>query len=75
MPGHESTNRGLVSYRHALQHAKQAAIELTDEPGRMQAKTVILAEVEQLRWRIWNGKAKNARRSIDRIRIMHLFNR
>jgi hypothetical protein len=58
-----------------LQHAKQAAIGLsTEEPGRMQAKTVIVAEVERLRWRIWNGKAKNARRSIDRIRkIMHLF--
>jgi hypothetical protein len=58
-----------------LQHAKQAAIGLSaDEPGRMQAKTVIVAEVERLRWRIWNGKAKNARRSIDRIRkIMHLF--
>jgi hypothetical protein len=46
----------------------------TDEPGRMQAKTVIVAEVERLRWRIWNGKAKNARRSIDRIRkVMHAF--
>ena len=58
-----------------LQHAKQAAIGLsTDEPGRMQAKTVIVAEVERLRWRIWNGKAKNAQRSIHRIRkIMHLF--
>jgi hypothetical protein len=30
------------------------------------AKAVILAEVEQLHWRIWNGKAKNARKSIDR---------
>ncbi len=58
-----------------LQHAKQAAIGLsTDEPGRMQAKTVIAAEVERLRWRIWNGKAKNARCSIDRIRtVMHVF--
>jgi hypothetical protein len=38
------------------------------------AKTVIVAEVERLRWRIWNGKAKNARRSIERIRkIMHVF--
>jgi esterase/lipase len=40
----------------------------------MQAKTVIVAEVERLRWRIWNGKAKNARRSIDWIRkVMHVF--
>ena len=42
----------------------------------MQAKTVIVAEVERLHWRIWNGKAKNARRSIDRIRkVMHVFKR
>ena len=52
-----------------LQHAKQAAIGLpTDQPDRVQAKAAIVAEVERLRWRIWNGKAKNARRSIDRIR-------
>jgi hypothetical protein len=58
-----------------LQHAKQAAIGLsTDEPGRMQAKTAIVAEVERLRWRIWNGKAKNARLTIERIRkVMHIF--
>ena len=73
------TNPPIADWFHVamrLQHAKQAAIGLsTDEPGRMQAKTVIVAEVERLRWRIWNGKAKNARRSIDRIRkVMHLFN-
>ena len=28
---------------------------------------------QRLRWRIWNGKAKNARRSIDRIREMMQF--
>jgi hypothetical protein len=38
------------------------------------AKAVIVAEVERLRWRIWNGKAKNAQRSIKRIRkVMHLL--
>jgi hypothetical protein len=58
-----------------LQHAKQAAEVLsTDEPGRVQAKTVIVAEVERLRWRIWNGKAKGARLTIERIRkVMHVF--
>src|SRR5258708_13114707 len=58
-----------------LQHATQAASGLsTDGPGRVQAKTVIVEEVERLRWRIWNGKAKNARRSIDRIRkVMPAF--
>jgi hypothetical protein len=41
----------------------------------VQAKSAIVAEVERLRWRIWNGKAKNARRGIDRTRkLMHAFN-
>ena len=58
-----------------LQHAKQAASGLpTDEPGRRQAKTVILAEVERLHWRIGNGKTQNARLTIERIRtIMPVF--
>ena len=58
-----------------LQHTKQVASGLsTDDPNRVQAKAVIVAEVECLRWRIWNGKAKNAQRSIDRIRkAMHVF--
>jgi hypothetical protein len=35
---------------------------------------VIVAEIDRLHWRIWNGKAKNARKSIDRIRaVMHHF--
>jgi hypothetical protein len=42
-----------------LQHAKQAASGLsTDTPGRMQANAAIVAEVERLHWRIWNGKAR-----------------
>ena len=58
-----------------LKHAKQAASGLsTDEPGRMQAKSVIVDEVERLRWPVWNGKARNAQISIDRIRkVMHVF--
>jgi hypothetical protein len=58
-----------------LQHAKRAAEVLsTDEPDRMRAKTVIVAEVERLRWRIWNGKAKDARLTIERIReVMPVF--
>jgi hypothetical protein len=40
----------------------------------MQAKIVIVDEVERLRWRIWNGKAKNAERCIDRVRkVMHAY--
>jgi hypothetical protein len=58
-----------------LQHAKRAAEVLpSDEPGRLQAKTVVVAEVERLRWRIWNGKAKDARLTIERIReVMPVF--
>ena len=58
-----------------LQHAKQAASGLsTDEPDRVQAKTVIVAEVERLHWRIWNGKARNAQITFERIRkVMHVF--
>jgi len=58
-----------------LQHAKQAASGLsTDEPGRIVAKTAIVAEVERLHWRIWNGKARNAQLTLDRIReVMHVF--
>jgi hypothetical protein len=58
-----------------LQHAKQAANGLsTDEPARVQAKKVIVAEVERLHWRIWNGKAKSAQITLERIRkVMHVF--
>ena len=58
-----------------IQHATQTASGLpTDDAGRMQAKSAIAGEVERLRWRIWNGKAKNATRSIDRVRkVMHAY--
>jgi hypothetical protein len=58
-----------------LQHTKLAAASLsTDDADRVTAKATIVAEVERLRWRIWNGKAKNAQRSIDRIRkVMPVF--
>ena len=46
----------------------------TGNPARVAAKAVIVTEVERLHWRIWNGKAKNARKSIIRIRaVMHHF--
>ena len=58
-----------------LQHLKQIAGGLSaDDPQRAAAKAAIVAEVERLHWRLWNGKAKNARTSIDRIRtVMHHF--
>ena len=56
-----------------LQHLKQIASGLSaDDAARVVAKAVIIEEVERLRWRLWNGKATNARTSIDRIRaVMH----
>jgi hypothetical protein len=58
-----------------LQHLKQVASGLScDDPSRAAAKAVIVAEVERLHRRLWNGKAANARISIDRIRaVMHHF--
>jgi hypothetical protein len=58
-----------------MQHTKLAATNLsTNSPDRVTAKATIVAEVERLHWRIWNGKAKNAQRSIKRIRkVMHAF--
>jgi hypothetical protein len=58
-----------------LQHTKLAAANLsTDDPDRVAAKAVVVDEVERLHWRIWNGKAKNAQRSITRIRkVMPVF--
>jgi hypothetical protein len=58
-----------------LQHTKLTAANLSiDCPDRVTARAAIVAEVERLHWRIWNGKAKNAQRSIKRIRkVMHVF--
>src|SRR4051812_11709318 len=52
-----------------LQHLTQIAGGLSsDGPERAAAKAVIVEEVERLRWRLWNGKAKDAKVSIDHIR-------
>ncbi len=58
-----------------LQHLTQIASSLSSErPERAAAKAVIVEEVERLRWRLWNGKAKDAGISLDRIRaVMHHF--
>ncbi len=58
-----------------LQHLKQIANGLlTDDPDRGAAKAVSVEEVERLHWRIWNGEARDAQVSIDRIRaVMHHF--
>src|SRR5215212_8607951 len=58
-----------------LQHLTQIAGGLSsDGPERAAPKAVIVEEVERLRWRLWNGRAKDAKVSIDRIRaVMHHF--
>ena len=58
-----------------LQHLEQTASGLSaDDPARVAAKAVIVAEVERLHWRLWNGKANDAQISIGRIRaVMHHF--
>ena len=54
-----------------LQHLKQAAGGLpADGPDRVQARAAIAAEVERLRWRTWNGKAKDAQITLERIRAL-----
>jgi hypothetical protein len=51
-----------------LQHLTQVAGSLSsDGPERAAAKAVIVEEVERLRWRLWNGKARDAGISLERI--------
>jgi hypothetical protein len=58
-----------------LQHAEKTASNLPAEtPERENARAVIVAEVDRLRWRIWNGKAKDAKVTLERIRqVMPVF--
>jgi hypothetical protein len=58
-----------------LQHLTQTADSLpSSDPERAAAKAATVEEVERLRWRLWNGKAKDAKVSIGRIRaVMHHF--
>jgi hypothetical protein len=58
-----------------LQHADKTASTLpADTPERENARAVIVAEVDRLHWRIWNGKAKDAKVTIERIRqVMPVF--
>jgi hypothetical protein len=58
-----------------LQHLEQIAGDLSaDDPARVAVKVMIVKEIERLHWRLWNGKAKDAQTSIDRIRAaMHHF--
>jgi hypothetical protein len=58
-----------------LQHAGKTAGTLpADTAERENARAVIVAEVDRLRWRIWNGRAKDAKGTLERIRqVMPAF--
>jgi hypothetical protein len=54
-----------------LHHAETTADSLpVDTPEREHARAVIVAEVDRLHWRIWNGKAKDAKVTLERIRAV-----
>jgi hypothetical protein len=58
-----------------LQHAEKTAGTLpANTAERENAKAVIVTEIDRLRWRIWNGKAKDAKVTIEHIRaVMPVF--
>jgi hypothetical protein len=52
-----------------LHHADKTAGTLpSDTPERENARAVIVTEIDRLHGRIWNGKAKDARITLERIR-------
>ena len=54
-----------------LHHAETTADSLSvDTPEREHARAVIVAEVDRLHGRIWNGKAKDAKVTLERIRAV-----
>ena len=58
-----------------LQHAEKTASNLSaDTPERENARAVIVAEVDRLHGRIWNGKARDAKVTLERIaKVMPVF--
>ena len=54
-----------------LQHAEKTAGTLpANTAERENAKAVIVTEIDRLRWRIWNGKAKDAQITLERLRTV-----
>src|SRR3954467_12567589 len=52
-----------------LHHAEKTAGTLPiDTPEQEHARAVIVTEIDRLHWRIWNGKAKDAQITLERIR-------
>jgi hypothetical protein len=58
-----------------LRHAEKTAGNLpVNTAEREHARAVIVAEVDRLHWRIWNGRAKDAKVTLERLReIMPAF--
>ena len=72
MPASPRRRSRLVPHRHAAAACRKDAGSLpADTPEREHAKAVIVAEVDRLHWRIWNGKAKDAQITLERIRARH----
>ena len=74
-PGTEPPGLDWFHIAMRLQHAEKTASTLpADTPERENARAMILAEVDRLHWRIWNGKAKDAKVTLERIRqVMPVF--
>ena len=71
--GHFSASRPNSRGQRIPQPVEQVASGLScDDQARVAAKAVIIAEVERLHWRLWNGNAANARISIDRIAVIFI---
>ena len=59
-----------------LHHAETTANSLpADTPEREHARAAIVAEVDRLHWRIWNGRAKDAKLTLERIRQVMLVSK
>jgi hypothetical protein len=58
-----------------LHHADKTASTLPiDTSERENARAMIVAEIDRLHWRIWNGKARDAKVTLERIRdVMPVF--
>ena len=64
-----SAGSRLVSHRHAAAPCRKDSRHPADRhAGAGERQGVIVTEIDRLHWRIWNGKAKDARITLERIR-------
>jgi hypothetical protein len=57
-----------------LLNARKQLLPFAQGTARVVAKAVIVEAVERLHWRLWNGKVRGAKISVDRVRaVMHPF--